>query len=135
MITWSRFDKPFTKRITSNFSKTEFECQCGKCDKQMISDILISKLESVRLEFCQPIHINSAYRCHDHQITISKSFETAKGVSQHELGNAVDIQVTPETSPILLPILEKYFDAIGIAKNFIHVDLRSDKKRRWNYGN
>jgi hypothetical protein len=49
------------------------------------------------------------------------------------LGNAADISVSSLTTLNLLPIVEKKFKSIGIANNFLHVDLRDDKARRWKY--
>jgi zinc D-Ala-D-Ala carboxypeptidase len=129
---WNRSDTD--NRLSQHFSKTEFNCQCGNCTLQKVDEELLEALEKVRFEYGKPISISSGFRCHEHQVELGKMFETAKGVSQHELGRAVDIIVDDNTSKILLPILEKYFEAIGIAKNFIHVDLRRGVKRRWVYG-
>jgi hypothetical protein len=63
----------------------------------------------------------------------SKGFETAKGISQHELGNASDL--VADDMDALGKIAQDYFSAIGYSKRFIHVDLRADKERYWHYKN
>jgi uncharacterized protein YcbK (DUF882 family) len=56
-------------------------------------------------------------------------------VSQHELGNAVDIvpKDQKDVQGKFLEICSEEFDAIGLSPKFLHVDLRTGKKRRWNY--
>lgn len=95
---------------------------------------MIVRLDLLRKEARQPIIVTSAYRCHEYQ-----AFLRAAGVntvvakqSTHEQGNAVD--AVPKDGKIdqFLLLAEKHFDSIGLAKNFLHLDLRNGK-RRWNY--
>ena len=54
--------------------------------------------------------------------------------STHENGEAVDIAPTRMKIPDLLKMAANFFDSIGIAKTFLHLDIRRDKKpRRWDY--
>jgi hypothetical protein len=104
----------------------------------LASEDLLTKLELVRVEFNEPLLITSAFRCDKKQQDLRGTGTlTAKGKSTHELGHAVDIKPlksTEENFKRLLEVLAKHFDAIGLAKTFYHVDLRTDKKnRRWNY--
>jgi uncharacterized protein YcbK (DUF882 family) len=81
------------------------------------------------------MRITSGFRCSEHQQAIRNSgvSTVVAKKSTHEKGDAADISVSSLTSLNLLPIAEKQFKSIGIANNFIHVDLRDDKIRRWKY--
>lgn len=129
MIYWKRGSKV---NLSKNFSANEFECRCGKCDLQQINATIVSALQTIREEIDMPMTITSAFRCKDHQARLrGQGIKTAKGISQHELGNAVDVHTKDLDK--LLKSAEQYFDAIGVAKTFLHFDLRTDKKRRWDY--
>jgi uncharacterized protein YcbK (DUF882 family) len=129
------FKKDERKKLSRSFNSGEFECRCAKdCGEQSISKELIDKLQLVRDELGIPLVVTSAFRCAEHQERLRGSgIKTAVGRSTHEDGIAADITVPVGKMPKLLAILEKHFKAIGIARNFYHVDLRDDKERRWKY--
>lgn len=128
--TWKKGVK---EKLGKHFNTIEFQCQCknSDCVDQQIAQDLIDKLNAVREELKAPLTVTSAYRCLKHQESLRKSVPGAAKTSQHTDGNAVDVKAVDMN--LLYGILEKHFMAIGIAKNFYHVDLRRDKKRRWNY--
>lgn len=130
MHKWKRGEN---RHLSQHFVTFEFECQCGKCEDQQISEILISRLESLRSLMGKPLKITSGFRCHAHQLHLASLFETAKGVSQHELGSACDILVEGHDKKRLITTCKTLFRAVGIAKTFIHLDLRMDKIREWFY--
>lgn len=122
--------------LSKYFHTKEFTCRCNfpDCFKQRISKSLITKLDLVRKDIGQPLIITSGFRCVKYQ-----SFLRAAGVnsvvakkSTHELGDAADI--IPQDGKIegFESVCSKQFDSIGIAKNFLHVDLRIGL-RRWKY--
>ena len=122
----------------NNWFKTkELECQCtnSDCIEQKISIELIDRLTKIRTEVNSPMRISSGYRCTKHQEEIRNSGTSTVVAkkSTHELGDAADISVSRLTISALMPITEKQFKSIGIANNFLHVDLRDDKVRRWKY--
>jgi zinc D-Ala-D-Ala carboxypeptidase len=121
------------RRLSEHFSQHEFECHCGKCVVQKVDPLLIEKLEKVRAAYGGPIQVNSGYRCARHQafLRLQHHMSTSTGTSTHELGQAADIQ--GEDMALLYTLCEQEFMAIGVAKNFLHVDLRTGKSRRWNY--
>lgn len=128
------------EQITPYFSTREFTCHCKNvdCDIQKLSIDLLEKLVHVRQILELPIQINSGYRCHEYQLELVNSGkETAKGLSQHELGNAADVACN--NMHALLTELSKEFNAIGTAISFIHVDTRpthaDGTKRLWSYSN
>lgn len=127
MLTWNR---GVIKPLSQNFSTKEFTCPCGICRDQRVSKALIDKLQRIR-DVVGPITVTSGFRCALYQEALKKrGYKTAKK-SMHLEGQAADIVAADMDK--LLEECEKEFQAIGIAKNFLHVDLRTDKKRRWAY--
>lgn len=131
---WKKGD---TLALGPYFSTKEMTCRCNypDCKKQRISKVLIEKLGAIRKEIKQPLIVTSAYRCVQYQ-----AFLRAAGVStvvaqlsQHELGNAADVVPKDGKLAGFEEVCAKQFEAIGLAKNFLHLDLRGGKKRRWNY--
>jgi zinc D-Ala-D-Ala carboxypeptidase len=107
------------------FKPKEFKCKCGKCDYGVDDmDIgLISKLNLARRSSGVPFIITSAIRCPKHNYDVH-----GKERSSHLIGKAVDIKCdTSRNRFIILKALYKYFDRIGIAKDFIHVDVDMKK--------
>lgn len=127
--------KGFRAPLGHFFLTSEFQCLCTNvdCGEQRISVALVEKLEALRKDVCAPIIVTSAFRCRKHQLHLHaslKSGHTARH-STHELGHAADIKTgNMERLDAVLPL---HFKAIGIAPRFRHVDLRSDKERRWKY--
>lgn len=124
---WNRGDN---EKLSPNFWTYEFNCQCGKCQEQKISQELILNLEYIRSDNDdKPMRITSGFRCHERQKALSEDghTETVKN-STHELGHACDFAPRVDES-----ILSRYFRAIGLGKSFQHCDLRKEKERRWFY--
>lgn len=124
------------KVLSPHFKTAEFTCNCifKGCDEQRLSGELLNRLERLRVAFGKPIDITSGYRCKAYQDHLRASgHETAKGVSSHELGNAVDIRpLHLKDLPDLCFVVPKEFSSIGTARTFIHVDIRPGI-RRWSY--
>ena len=135
MIKWNKNDK-FTPTSPSEwFSLHEFECKGCTCNDQLIDSELVIKLDRIREKIGVPIIITSGYRCEKKQGSLrEQGKETAIGVSQHELGKAIDLTVKDKNlMPELLELCKQEFKAIGKSALFIHVDLRIDKERFWSY--
>ncbi len=131
LVVWHREDAPFN--ITENFRTTEFQCHCGLCEVQMISSELVAKLQILREKAGKPIKVTSAYRCSEYQKHLrGQGLETAVGQSTHERGEAVDIVIAGDRKRFFW-FLEMLFKAIGDGGDWVHVDLRKDKVRRWRY--
>ena len=128
-ITWRKGNRV---QIGKHFHTGEFECQCKlkSCVDQVISLGLVRRLDRLRDASSTPIRVTSGYRCPEHNRAVG-------GVenSQHTLGRAADIRASAHTPGVMR---EKYaqhiFKAIGAGANFLHVDLRDDRIRRWTYG-
>lgn len=131
------WDKGEILWLNNWFKTKEFECQCKNkdCIKQKISVELVKRLTIIREYTKSPMRITSGFRCTKHQEEIRNSgvSTVVAKKSTHELGDAADISVSSLTILNLLPIVEKQFKSIGIANNFLHVDLRDDQTRRWKY--
>lgn len=129
-----RFTREDNKQLSTHFNSREFHCiGADRYISQYISKDLIQRLERVREKYKKPLLISSGFRTIEKQNYLRlQGFQTAKGVSQHCLGNAVDImQPTDE----LIKLLREEFKAIGIGSTIVHVDTRDDKKREWTYLN
>lgn len=89
-----------------------------------LSDVLLDKLDIVRSLCGFPLVVNSAYRTFDYEQSKGRS-----GSSSHCKGIAVDIAVQSDEKrlKIVQNSLRAGFQRIGIAKNFIHLDLDNDK--------
>ena len=116
-------------QLTQHFQSDEFWCSCG-CGKEgpngnHISQSLVLKLEIVRTAINKPMKINSGIRCLEYNRSI-KSSDT----SSHIKCVAADISCTQMSDRhLLMSHLPKLFERIGIHKNFIHVDIDTDKRR------
>ena len=121
-------------KLTTNFSKSEFESKDGA---EMPSDVLenvkvvAEQLQVLRDVLNIPIKINSAYRSPSHNKKIG-------GVrnSQHITGKAVDIVAKGITTNYLafkineLIIKGKMLEGgVGIYDTFVHYDIRGTKAR------
>lgn len=120
--------------LSEHFSTTEFDCHCGQCPDQTINPLLIEKLEALRADLNESIHVISGFRCAAYQQQLAaEGYQTAAGRSSHELGNAADISVRSMGGHSLEVYAQKYFMAMGAAIGWLHVDLRIGRTRRWVY--
>lgn len=125
--------------LSPYFSTKEFTCKCNfpDCKKQRISKTMVVRLDLIRKEIKQPLIITSAFRCHKYQTFLrSAGVNTVVAqVSQHELGNAVDVVPKDQKNvrTDFLKVCKEHFDAIGLSDSFLHLDLRTGKQRRWEY--
>lgn len=131
------WDKNEILWINNWFKTSEFSCKCSNedCKEQRIAVELVNRLTEMREYVDSPLRVHSGYRCSKHQAAIRASgvSTVVATKSTHEKGDAADISFSSLTSLLLLPIAAIKFKSIGIASNFLHLDLRDDKERRWNY--
>ena len=126
--------------LSKNFSRSEFECQCG-CGADNISMYVVKSLQRIRDAVGAPITITSGIRCAKHNEAIGgvgRSSHVPSDLSDGEgvVGHAVDIKC--EDSVLRYKILKastKYFMRIGIGENFIHLDNDTSKPQTvaWDY--
>ena len=114
------------EKLSKNFYKDEFECQCG-CGFSDVSLELVAVLQEVRDYFKQPVRITSACRCEAHNKAVGGSVR-----SKHLEGIASDIQVEKVSPRAVQDFLEaSYPDTYGLGryKSFTHIDVRGTKGR------
>ena len=116
-------------QLTAHFQSDEFWCSCG-CGKEgpnenKISQPLVLKLEIVRTAINKPMKFYSGIRCLKYNRSIGSS-----DTSSHIKCIAADISCTQMSDRhLLMSHLPKLFDRIGIHKDFIHVDIDTDKRK------
>ena len=103
-----------------NFTEEEFSCK--HCGKNGISHELIDKLQLLRNELGFPFIISSGYRCEEHPIEAKK-----KVPGTHAQGIAADIKVNNgvQRFKVVEKAIELGFTGIGVARSFVHVDIRN----------
>lgn len=131
---WNKNDSP--EMLNNYFRTSEFSCQCkhSSCVEQKISEDLINRLTYLREAKQSPMTITSGFRCKQHQEDIRKSgvSTVVAKVSQHELGNAVDVKFRALRIDEWINDAKRKFSYIGIATNFLHLDTRPAKvKDQW----
>lgn len=117
--------------LTSNFSRSEFACKCG-CDFDLIDLTFVRRLQFLRNACDFPFPITSGCRCLKHN-----KKEGGKDDSAHLIGKAGDVGYANSHQ---LYLLLKYaialgFRRIGIAREFIHLDIDGEKPQEvvWLY--
>lgn len=110
-------------KLSENFTSTEFECKCGKCQTVKISKQLVSYLQHIRSHFGKPITINSGFRCAAHNRAVGGA-----SASKHTLGSAADIVVEGVEPKEVAKFAESIgIKGIGLYDTFVHVDTRTAK--------
>jgi hypothetical protein len=108
-------------------------CTCGhaECDKRSVKQNVLSRVEFVRLDANRPLTITSGGRCGFHP-----NEKHRKTPADHQKGQAVDIRVSGgyERAQIVELGLKHGFNAIGVAKTFVHLGVRPGKLLvMWTY--
>ena len=103
------------------FSRSEFSCQYTGENK--IEDSLLLKIDELRERCGFPFIITSGYRSLAHPIERAKKTNTGT----HAQGIAADIKVIDgvQRFKIVEEAIKMGFTGIGVASNFVHVDIRS----------
>lgn len=117
-------------QLSTHFNVQEFRCKCGKTHDILISQELISKLETLFTTFnCSKIIVTSGHRCSEYDKKIGNS-----GTGQHILGKAADVCCYDQNNQ---PISSKLISCVaqdlgfgGIANitssyTYTHLDVRT----------
>jgi uncharacterized protein YcbK (DUF882 family) len=99
----------------------------------MIEPELVKQLENLREDTKKSIHVLSGFRCELHNNALMKLGLKASKQSQHKLGKAVDVYCDGFSGRELAKLASKYFKRIGIARNWIHVDVAVGIDATWYY--
>ena len=104
--------------------RDEFKCKCG-CSLNKMNPDMLALLDDARNMSSHPFVITSGYRCKDHNFNVGGS-----ATSSHLKGLAVDI-ATPDSRTrweVISSLIQAGFRRLGVAKNFVHVDLDHEAK-------
>lgn len=118
-------------KLSDNFSREEFACQCG-CGFDTVDAQLLDVIQAVRDAIEVPITINSACRCPDHNAAVGGSPN-----SQHTKGRACDIVAKGIRPHLVADVVEQVLKMKGIAggigryTTFTHIDTRTNGPARW----
>jgi uncharacterized protein YcbK (DUF882 family) len=118
-------------KLSDNFSREEFACQCG-CGFDTVDAQLLDVVQTLRDALEVPIKINSACRCNEHNTAVGGSAN-----SQHTKGRACDVVATGVEPADVAEVVEFILDHKGIAggvgryTTFTHIDTRTNGPARW----
>ncbi len=115
-----------------NFTLDEFACKCSRSHFTMPDmAVLHQRIQVLRTLVGHSLTLNSGYRCSPHNREINGA-----QFSQHVLGNAVDIDTVGWSSNRRANLIKIAMgiglNGIGIAANFIHLDIR-ETPMMWHY--
>ncbi len=110
------------------FKLSDFDCK-ETGNNEMSEDFLI-KLDELRHKCGFPFIITSGYRDPSHSIEARKA-----KAGNHARGIASDIRINNgnEAYDIIKNAQSMGFNGIGVAKSFIHVDIRQGMPVIWSY--
>jgi len=117
------------KQMTFKYFKLE-EFACKHTGKNAIEEEFVHRLDALREECGFPFTITSGYRHHTHPVESRKST-----IGTHCRGIAADIAVGNgiERATLVANAFKLGFTGIGVAKGFIHVDIRESDSVLWVY--
>ena len=103
---------------------------CSETGENEIQWDFVSALDDLRGVFGFPFIITSGYRSPSHSAEAKKARP-----GQHAQGIAADIKVTggAQRHAIVSSAIKLGFKGIGVAKTFIHVDMRETEPMLWRY--
>ena len=116
-------------KLSEDFSREEFQCNCGNCDYDTVDSELIDVLQKLRSYIGEPIKITSGNRCPEYNQVVCGA-----KASYHIRGRAADIQVEGASPSVIQEYLKTaYPDKFGVGSysSFTHIDTRT-KKARWD---
>ena len=110
------------------FKIEEFDCQ--ETGNNEISVELVNKLDELREACGFSFTITSGYRDPSHSIEAKKSKP-----GTHEQGIAADFKVADgaQRMAVVANAVKLGFTGIGVAKSFVHVDIRETTPVLWCY--
>lgn len=110
------------------FKHSEFTC--NETGENEIKDEFIERLDELREACGFPFKVNSGYRSPRHSIERKKH-----RAGTHAQGIAADIKVSNgiQRRKIVEEALRLGFNGVGIARGFVHVDIRTSTPVIWCY--
>ncbi len=110
------------------FSLSEFDCK--ETGENNMNPEFLEKLDALRNYCGLPFIITSGYRSPSHSLEAIKEIP-----GTHAQGIAADIKITNSAHrySLIKAALEHGFTGIGVAGDFIHLDIRSSLPVMWTY--
>ena len=115
---------------TRNFnpqSDVKLLCTCGdhRCDKRSVTQEFLNRLQVLRNEVNRPLKVTSGGRCPYHPNELKRDKP-----ADHQKCQAVDIAVNNgvERGQLVKYAIDCGFNAIGVAKGFVHLGVRGELK-------
>lgn len=116
-------------KLSKNFTSEELSCKhCAVCK---IEPAFVIRLQEFRDAWGKPIKVTSGYRCEEHNKAVGGVTE-----SQHVLGIAADLDISTLSGKDRFDFIKlafQMFSGVGIAKSFLHVDIRKNNFSTWVY--
>ena len=112
---------------TKNFhpeSDPKLLCTCGssRCDKRSVDQITLNMAQDARYILDFPLKVTSGGRCPYHPNEVQRTTP-----ADHQKGRGIDIACDGSTRGLIVSAgLEAGFNAIGVAKTFIHWGYRPE---------
>ena len=102
-------------------------CTCGHkdCDKRSVQQGVLNRLQKLRDEIGRPLTVTSGGRCPNHPNEIHR-----KKPADHQNCVGIDIAIRGgvERSELVRLGVECGFNAIGVAKTFVHLGWRCNQQ-------
>jgi hypothetical protein len=115
---------------TKNFNPAtdkKLLCTCGhaNCDKRSVNQNTLHRLQKVRDDAMRPLTVTSGGRCPNHKNEVHRTTP-----ADHQKGIGIDIAVAGgvERAQLVTLGLKHGFNAIGIAKTFVHLGYREGQQ-------
>ena len=121
---------------TKNFNpETDIKllCTCGHvdCDKRSVKQYVLDKAQLVRNDAMRGLTVTSGGRCPNHKDELNR---TTPADHQNRVGIDIAVRGGLERGQIVKLGLKHGFNAIGIAKTFVHLGIRNgDPLVMWVY--
>ena len=117
-------------KLSPFFSRSEFKCKCDnpQCNFDTVDSETLMVITAVRERFNEPVTINSACRCYEHNKAVGGASR-----SYHLQGRACDIVVKNVTPQEVFEYLDMTWPnqyGFGLYETFVHVDTRTGNKWR-----
>ena len=108
-------------------------CTCGhsKCDKRSVKQSVLNMAQKVRTDAQRPLTVTSGGRCQYHPNETHRT-----NPADHQRCIALDIAVSGgiERAQIVTLGIKHGFNAIGVAKTFVHLGYRENETlTMWTY--
>lgn len=104
---------------------------CSHTGRRGIEPAFLSRLDELREACGFPFIVTSGYRHETHPVEAKKNEP-----GTHSLGIAADIAIRggAQRRKIVEQALRLGFNGIGVARTFVHVDIRDSQPVMWAYG-